>query len=150
MIKKHLLLIAFALNINCHTDSKLYFENKELEKEVKTFLKDLKKTDIEIMSVVVESYREQDSVFITLSNSYPDITKIKAYVNYKGVYFCFGGDYPLDGYYKVLDPGPVPSKLKNEYEDFKQGRWAINYEPFTKMITFYKGKIEKSETYNKE
>jgi hypothetical protein len=120
------------------------FDNKELEKEVNTFLRDLKKSNYKIMSVLVESYKEHDSVFITLTNSYPDIERIKAYATYKGVYFCFGGDYPLNGYYRVIDPDPVPPKLVKQYEDFNE-KDAVNYEPFTRMITFFKGKIEKDK-----
>lgn len=141
MINIFLLPIWVALNFNCHKYSRILFDNKELKKEVNTFLKELKKSDHEIMSVLVESYKERDSVYITLTNSYPDITKIKAYATHKGFYFCFGGDYPLSEYYKVLNPDPLPSQLKKKYDDFRQERRAINYEPFTRMFTFYKGRI---------
>ena len=150
MLKTHLLVVFFSLNLSCHTDSKVNFQNKELEKGVKIFLKDMKENNLEIMSVIVESYREQDSVFITLTNSYPDITKIKAYAKYDGVYFCFAGDYPLSEYYKVLNPEPLPSQLKKKYDDFRRKRRAINYEPFTKMFTFYKGRIVEPLDLNKE
>lgn len=149
-MKQFLLLVFFGLNISCRTTSAISFENRELEKEVKAFLKELKKSKLDIMSVVVESYREQDSVFIRLSNSYPAITKIKAYAKYQEIYFCFAGEYPLTGYYKIINPEPVPAKLKSAYDDIENGKIGGSYEPFTKSLTFYRGKLEKSEVYNKE
>lgn len=150
MMKTILWLVFFSLNLSCYTGSKIHFQNKDLEKEVKTFTRDLKQNKLEIMSVIVESYREGDSVFITLTNSYPDIAKIKAYSKYDGIYFCFGGDFPFNDYFEVLNPDPLPSKLKKIYDEFRQVRRSINYEPFTKMLTFYKGGLLQSLNLNKE
>lgn len=143
MMNAFLMLLVFGLNISCRTTSILYFENKEFEKEVKIYLKELKKAQPEIISIVVESYKKNDSVFITLSNAYPDITLIKAYANYSGVTFCFAGTYPLNGYYKIINPDPVPSQLKSAYDDIMHGKRLGNYEPFTKDLAFYKGKIKR-------
>ncbi len=135
--------ILLLLPMGCRTSSKLYFENKELEQQVKGYLKDLKKEQPEIISVVVESYKENDSVFITLSNAYPDITKVKAYTVYRHIDFCFTGTYPLTGYYKIDSPSSAPVHLEKAYQEIKEGKRLGYYEPYTRSLIFYDGRTVK-------
>jgi hypothetical protein len=148
MAKLFLLLIC--ANLNYCTDSRIEFRNPDLEDEVNGFLKDLKESKLEIVSVVFETTKKEDSVFIYMSNSYPNIQRIKAYAKHKGVYFCFGGDIEAKEYYEIINPEPVPTHFKEAYEERRKKMMTVFNEPFTKYLTFYRGKLVESVVENKE
>jgi len=142
-----LILLGFFVvgNVYCQRASKIIFQNNDLKKEVNLYLKKLKRKEPAIISIVIESYVKRDSVFITLANAVPDITEIKAYTKYQGVDFCFATKYPLSRYYKIVNPTPVPMRLKNAYNDIMEQKRLGTYEPFTENLIFYKGKIVKRD-----
>ncbi len=142
MIKKFFLLkLPIIVFFSCRAINNIDCENKQLEKEIKKYVKDLRRNQPEIRAVVVESFVKEDSTFVSLLNSYPIIDSIKAYVNYKGIVFCFSGEYPLKGYYKVVNPAPLPKRLKIKYEEIMQGKYLGYYEPYARYLAFYKGKL---------
>lgn len=148
MVKLFLLLIC--ANLNYCTGSRIEFRNPALEAEVNGFLKDLKESKFEIVSVVLETTKKEDSVFIYMSNSYPNIQRIKAYAKHKGVNFCFGGDIEAREFYEIINPEPVPTHLKEAYEERRKKMITVFNEPFTKYLTFYRGKLVESVVANKE
>ena len=129
-------------------ESQINFRNKDLKNEVDTFLHDLKKNNTEIISVIFETTKKEDSVFISMSNGHPDLKRIKACAKYKGIYFCLGGDFPTKEYFVVKNPEPVPPELKKAYEKRKKESTAVFYEPFTIYLTFYKCKLVESVVAN--
>ena len=136
--------------VSCCAKSQIDFKNKDLKNEIDAFLKDLKERKVEIVSIIFETTKKQDSVFISISNGHPDINRIKAYAIYKGVYFCFWGDFPTKEYYVIKNPEPVPPDLKKAYEKRKKESAFVFYEPFTKYLTFYNGNLVESIEENKE
>lgn len=146
MTKLSLLLICIILN-SC-AESQIYFRNADLRKEVNSFLKDLKKT--EIHSIIFETNRIGDSVIFSMTSGYPNIKVINAYSKYKGVYFCFKEEAPAREYYEIVNPESVPSCIKEAYEERRKNFIAINYEPFSKHLVFYKGRLFESVVINED
>jgi len=144
-----LLLLLISTTFSCCTQSQIDFKNKDLKNEIDTFLSDLKERKLEIVSVIFETTKKDDSVFISMSNGHPDINRIKAYARYKSVYFCFTGDFPTKEYYVVTNPEPVPPNLKKAYEKGKKESAFVFYEPFTKYLTFYRGNLVDSVDINR-
>ncbi len=143
-----LLMLFLGVTVTCCTESKIDFKNAVLQREVNSFLKDLKKS--EIHSIIFETNKIGDSVIFSMSSGYPNIQVINAYSKYKGVYFCFKEEAPAREYYEIVNPEPVPSYIKEAYEERRKNHIAISYEPFSKHLVFIKGRLIESVVMNKE
>lgn len=143
-----LLVLLFSATVICCKESKINFKNPVLQREVNSFLKDLKKS--EIHSIIFETNKIGDSVIFSMSSGYPNIKVINAYSKYKGVYFCFKEETSAREYYEIVNPEPVPSYIKEAYEEREKNHIAIFYEPFSKHLVFFKGRLVESTVMNNE
>lgn len=131
--------------MGCKQTNKQLFKNSELAREVDLYLADLKKNQPNILSIVVEAQNINDSLFIRLSNAYPDIEHMKAFTRYKGIEFCFGDGYPQPGYYLVSSPQPPSARLKKAYDNAVRGKMLMHYEPFSRELIFYNGVFDSTQ-----